>query len=190
MAALSVERYLTSNNLLVEFHQVCTCLLSLFCQAGQTGFAFVYFLQIPVSYLCCLIFCVFHRLAVYQIFISWQQLTMYVFHLMCEQPTRETVQKKELTTQDVDMKFDITMTKHKGQVLYCTTKLKEFVVLIEFRAVFYFMYSAVLQIAAKQSQSRSNMNIFDSFTLPYDSPDKLHCWCDTLSSQTSPCNVN
>lgn len=54
---------------------------------------------------------------------------MYVFHLMCEQPTRETVPKKELTTEDVDMKFDITMTKHKGQVLYCMIKLDEFEVL-------------------------------------------------------------
>jgi hypothetical protein len=54
---------------------------------------------------------------------------MYVFHLVCEQPTRETVQKKELTTEDVDMKFDITMTKHKGQVFYCMIKLDEFEVL-------------------------------------------------------------
>lgn len=48
---------------------------------------------------------------------------------MCEQPPRETVQKKELTTEDVDMKFDITMTKHKGQVFYCMIKLDEFEVL-------------------------------------------------------------
>lgn len=54
---------------------------------------------------------------------------MYVFYLMCEQPTRETVQKKELTKEDVDMKFDITMTKHKGQVFYCMINWDGFEVL-------------------------------------------------------------
>ncbi|CAK9270130.1 unnamed protein product [Sphagnum jensenii] len=57
MAALSVERYLASNNLLVEFHQ----------------------------------------------------------------QTKEEVKKKELTTEDIDMGFDITLTKHKGQ--YALRKL-------------------------------------------------------------------
>lgn len=57
MAALSVERYLTANDLLVEFHQ----------------------------------------------------------------PVQEEVKKKELTKEDIDMKFDITMTKHKGQ--YALRKL-------------------------------------------------------------------
>ncbi|OAY64344.1 Thioredoxin reductase NTRC [Ananas comosus] len=53
VAALSVERYLVSNDLLIEFHQ----------------------------------------------------------------PVTEEVKKKELSDRDVDMGFDITMTKHKGQVI-------------------------------------------------------------------------
>ncbi|KAG0554410.1 hypothetical protein KC19_12G089600 [Ceratodon purpureus] len=57
MAALSVERYLAANDLLVEFHQ----------------------------------------------------------------PAQEEVKKKELTKEDIDMKFDISMTKHKGQ--YALRKL-------------------------------------------------------------------
>uniref|UniRef100_A0A7I4FG60 thioredoxin-disulfide reductase (NADPH) n=1 Tax=Physcomitrium patens TaxID=3218 RepID=A0A7I4FG60_PHYPA len=57
MAALSVERYLAANDLLVEFHQ----------------------------------------------------------------PAQEEVKKKELTKEDIDQKFDITMTKHKGQ--YALRKL-------------------------------------------------------------------
>lgn len=32
------------------------------------------------------------------------------------QPVTEEVKKKELSDRDVDMGFDITMTKHKGQV--------------------------------------------------------------------------
>ncbi|KAG0582517.1 hypothetical protein KC19_3G065800 [Ceratodon purpureus] len=57
MAALSVERYLVANDLLVEFHQ----------------------------------------------------------------PAQEEVKKKELTKEDIDQKFDISMTKHKGQ--YALRKL-------------------------------------------------------------------
>ena len=33
------------------------------------------------------------------------------------QPAQEEVKKKEFTKEDIDQKFDISMTKHKGQVL-------------------------------------------------------------------------
>jgi hypothetical protein len=33
------------------------------------------------------------------------------------QPAQEEVKKKELTKEDIDQRFDISMVKHKGQVL-------------------------------------------------------------------------
>jgi hypothetical protein len=42
---------------------------------------------------------------------------MYELVVMLWQQTKEEVKKKELTTEDIDMGFDITLTKHKGQVI-------------------------------------------------------------------------
>jgi thiol-disulfide isomerase/thioredoxin len=46
---------------------------------------------------------------------------MYELVVMLWQQTKEEVKKKELTTEDIDMGFDITLTKHKGQ--YALRKL-------------------------------------------------------------------
>lgn len=55
------------------------------------------------------------------VFVSYSKAVQTLFMTLLPwecQPAQEEVKKKELTKEDIDMKFDISMTKHKGQVLF------------------------------------------------------------------------